>query len=76
MRTYLLLHLDSEGGTYSEIAETLVDIGFRPHTDGGYDFVYDWGREATVQESLAFADRVQAAMQGQKTFFRIESVED
>ncbi|HEV2166843.1 MAG TPA: hypothetical protein VGS23_07725 [Thermoplasmata archaeon] len=75
MRTFLLLHLDSEGGTYSEIAETLVDMGFQPHADGGYDFVYDWGREATVEESLSFADRVQAALQGQRTFFRIESIE-
>ena len=46
-----------------------MDMGFQPHADGGYDFVYDWGREATVEESLTFADRVQAALQGQKTFF-------
>ena len=51
-------------------------MGFRPHADGGYDFVYDWGREATVEESLTFADRVQAALQGNKTFFRIESIEE
>ena len=76
MRTFLLLQLDSEGGSYSDIAETLVDLGFRPHPDGGYDFVYDWGREATVEESLAYADRVQAAIQGQRTYFRIESVEE
>ncbi len=76
MQTYLLLHLDSEGARYSEITETLVDLGFRPHTDGGYDFVYDWGRAATVGESLEFADRVQTALRGQRTYFRIESVEE
>jgi len=76
MRTYLLLHLDSEGGRYSEVAEVLEDLGFRPHTEGGYDFVYDWGREATVAESLAFADRIQTAIHGLKTFFRLESVEE
>jgi hypothetical protein len=75
MRTYLLLHLDSEGAQYSEITETLVDLGFKPHADGGYDFVYEWGREATVGESLEFADRVQAALQGERTYFRLESVE-
>ncbi len=74
MRTYLLLHLDSEGAAYSELTETLVDIGFRPFTEGGYDFVYDWGREASVQESLEFADRVQTAMQGQRSYFRVETV--
>jgi hypothetical protein len=74
MRTYVLLHLDSEGGRYSEVAGVLENLGFRVPTDGGYDFVYDWGREATVAESLAFADRVQAAIQGAGTYFRMESV--
>ena len=73
MKTYLLLHLDSEGAKYSEIAEVLEDLGFRPESGGGYDFVYVWGREATVTESLEFADRVQAAIQGQRTYFRLES---
>lgn len=76
MRTYLLLQLDSEGGRYSEIAEVLEDLGFRAHTEGGYDFVYDWGREASVGESLAFADRIQTAIQGLRTYFRLESVEE
>ncbi|MCI4349107.1 MAG: hypothetical protein L3J93_02665 [Thermoplasmata archaeon] len=75
MRTYLLLQLDSEGAAYSDIAELLEDLGFQPHTEGGYDFVYEWGREATVLESLEFADRVQAAIRGQRTYFRVESIE-
>ena len=74
MRSYLLLHLDSEGARYSQLAELLEDLGFRAHTDGGYDFVYDWDREATVTESLGLADRVQATLQGQRTYFRLESV--
>jgi hypothetical protein len=73
MRTYILLHLDSEGGRYSEIATLLQGIGFRVHTEGGYDFVYDWGREATVGESLDLADRVQASIRGTRTYFRLES---
>jgi hypothetical protein len=76
MRTYLLLHLDSEGGRYSEIAEVLENLGFETHEEGGYDFVYDWGREASVEESLEFADRIQTAMQGLKTYFRVESTPD
>jgi hypothetical protein len=76
MRTYLLLYLDSEGGRYSEVAEVLEDLGFRPHEEGGYDFVYDWGREPTVAESLEFADRVQAAIHGTGTYFRLESTPD
>ncbi|HYK93099.1 MAG TPA: hypothetical protein VEY07_03540 [Thermoplasmata archaeon] len=75
MRTFLLLQLDSEGATYGEVAELLEDLGFRPQ-QGGYDFVYDWSRAATVRESLEFADRIQAALKGSKVGFRIESTEE
>jgi hypothetical protein len=74
MRTFLLLHLDSEGANFSELAELLEDMGFRAYAEGGYDFVYDWGRDATVGESLEFADRIQTAIQGHPTYFRVESV--
>jgi hypothetical protein len=74
-KTFLLLQLDSEGATYSEIAESLEDLGFRPETEG-YDFVYDWGREISVPESLDFADRVQLSLKGKKVCFRVESTED
>lgn len=74
MKTYLLLHLDSEGAPYSKIAEVLESIGFRPHVEGGYDFVYEWGRDPSVGESLEFADRIQTAIQGCQTYFRIESI--
>jgi hypothetical protein len=75
MKTYLLVQLDSEGVSYSEVAETLEDLGFRPH-QGGYDFVYDWARQASVRDSLEFADRIQAALRGKRVYFRIESAEE
>ncbi len=75
MKTYLLLQLDSEGSAFSEIAELLEDLGFRSQ-HGGYDFVYDWGRAATVRESLEFADRIQAALRGSRVGFRLESSEE
>ena len=74
-RTFLLLQLDSEGAPYSEIAEVLEDLGFRAETEG-YDFAYDWGRPATISESLLFADRIQEALRGLRVRFRIESTED
>jgi len=74
-KTFLLLQLSSEGAPYSEIAETLESLGFVPETDG-YDFVYDWGRPATVRETLEFADRIQVALKGSRVAFRIESSED
>jgi hypothetical protein len=73
--TFLLLQLNSEGSPYSRVAEILEDIGFRPETEG-YDFVYDWGRPATVQETLDLADRVQESLRGSRVCFRIESSED
>jgi hypothetical protein len=74
-KTFLLLQLDSEGAPYSEIADTLEDLGFREETEG-YDFVYDWSREISVRESLEFADRIQLALKGKKVCFRVESTED
>ncbi|MGB6500502.1 MAG: hypothetical protein WBG19_03760 [Thermoplasmata archaeon] len=74
-QTFLLLQLDSEGSLYSEIAGTLESLGFRPETEG-YDFVYEWGRAASVAESLEFADRIQTALQGTKARFRIESTDE
>ncbi len=74
-KTYLLLQLDSEGAPYSEVAELLEDIGFRPETEG-YDFMYDWGRPASVQETLELADRIQETVRGKRVGFRVESTED
>src|ERR1700691_1757194 len=74
-RTFLLLQLDSEGAPYSEVADLLEDLGFRPETEG-YDFLYDWGRPATLRETLDFADRIQEALRGKRVGFRIESTEE
>jgi hypothetical protein len=74
-KTFLLLQLDSEGAPYSEVAEVLEDLGFQAETEG-YDFLYDWGRPATVAETLEFADRIQEALRGKRVRFRIESSEE
>ena len=74
-KTFLLLQLDSEGAPYSEVATLLEDLGFRAETEG-YDFVYDWGRPASVAESLSCADRIQESLRGKRVNFRIESSEE
>ena len=74
-RTYLLLQLDSEGAPYSEVAEVLQDMGFRPEIQG-YDFVYDWGRSVSTPESLELADRLHAALRGKRVGFRIETTDE
>jgi hypothetical protein len=75
VRTFLLLQLDSEGSAYSDVVDLLEDLGFR-RQDSGYDFVYEWPRPASVRESLEFGDRVQAALRGQRVYFRLESTTD
>lgn len=75
-KTYLLVQLDSEGAPFSEVTDTLEDLGFRREAGSGYDFVYDWGRDASVNDSLRFADQIQEALRGKSVFFRIESTED
>jgi hypothetical protein len=74
-QTYLLLQLDSEGAPYSKVAEILESLGLRAETEG-YDFVYDWGRPATIRETLELADRIQAALRGSQVSFRVESTDE
>ena len=74
-RTFLLLQLDSEGSPYSKVAEILEHLGFEPESEG-YDFVYDWGRAASVKETLEFADKIHVALHGSRVRFRVESAEE
>jgi hypothetical protein len=74
-QTFLLVQLSSEGAPFSDVAEVLESLGFRPEGDG-YDFVYDWGRSVSVRETLELADRVQAALKGFQVAFRVESTEE
>jgi|GEM_PF-630452 len=74
MRTYITLQLHPDGATFSEVAELLEGLGFKP-VKGYYDFVYEWDRRATVKDSLWFADKICNALRGKKVFFRIETIE-
>ncbi len=71
-KTFVLLQLDSEGAPYSKVAEVLESVGLRPQVEG-YDVVYEWGREASVRETLELADRIQEALRGSRVSFRVES---
>ncbi len=73
MKTYLTISFDSEGSKPSDVAERLSMLGFKP-TQGNYDFVYDWGGNATVEDALWFADKVHATLRGTKVHFKIETI--
>ncbi|EQD58921.1 hypothetical protein B1A_04450 [mine drainage metagenome] len=72
MRTGLLLYLDSEGSSYTEVAEPLEAIGFRPSSEG-YDFEYAWPAPGSVREAVALGDRVHEALKGRTVYFRLET---
>jgi len=72
MISYLTVTFSSEGGRPSEVANLLHDIGFRA-TKGNYDFVYEWDKNARVEDALWLADKVQTALRGTSILFKIET---
>jgi hypothetical protein len=72
MRTYLTVMFSSEGSLPSEIVDRLQMIGFKPCT-GNYDFVYEWGKNASVEDTIYFADKVHEVLSGMNVLFKLET---
>ncbi len=72
MKTYLTVMFSSEGTTPSKVNDTLMSMGFQPIT-GNYDYVYDWGTKADINEIIWFGDKVHAALKGSKVLFKLET---
>ncbi|MGC8692276.1 MAG: hypothetical protein ACP5RZ_04580 [Thermoplasmata archaeon] len=75
MKTYLKVTFNSEGSKPSDIVNALEAIGFRPMT-GWYDFVYEWGDHATIEDAIWFADKIHETLRGMSVYFQIETVGD
>ncbi|MCD6523365.1 MAG: hypothetical protein J7K68_06540 [Candidatus Diapherotrites archaeon] len=73
MKTHLVIWFNSEGETVSEVTERLMSMGFRP-VKGNYDFVYDWGKHANVEDALALGEKVQETLKGCGVLFKLETV--
>ena len=73
MKTYLTLTFSSEGAKPSEVVERLAMLGFKP-TQGNFDVVYEWDKNATVKDAIWFADKITAELAGMNVFFKIETV--
>ncbi|EQB69744.1 MAG: hypothetical protein AMDU5_GPLC00002G0034 [Thermoplasmatales archaeon Gpl] len=43
---------------------------------GDHDMVYEWANSATEEDSLWFADKIQATLEGFKVLFHIETLSD
>lgn len=74
MRTYLTMMFSTEGSLPSEVVDRLQMIGFKPCT-GNYDFVYNWDKNASVEDSIFFADKVHEVLKNMGVLFRLETDE-
>ena len=73
MKTYLTLYLYSEGARPSEVTKKLERMGFVA-LQGPYDFMYDWRRDATVDEVVEFGDKVRVLLKELRVYFKMETI--
>jgi hypothetical protein len=73
VKTFLIVWFSSEGMQVSEVTGRLMDMGFRPVT-GKYDFVYDWGKSASLEDALTIGDRVRSTLGDCGVSFKLETV--
>jgi hypothetical protein len=73
MKTYLTLYFSSEGQKPSEVVDILKKMGFKA-TRGNYDFVYDWGGNASVDDVVKLGNKVKIVLKKLNVFFKIETI--
>lgn len=73
MKTYLLVFFNSEGGKPGEVTDALMGLGFKP-TAGNYDYVYDWPKNASLDDILTIGDKVSLTLKGLNVSYRLETV--
>ena len=74
MKTYIRLTFNSDGAKPSDIIDRLCMMGFKP-TKGYQDLVYEWDRNASVQDAIWFADKVHAVLEGLTVSYELETTE-
>jgi len=73
MKTCLVLWFNSEGAKPGVVVERLLAMGFKP-VKGHYDHVYDWVREATLEEVLQLGNALHETLKGLKVMYKLETV--
>jgi hypothetical protein len=73
MKTFVTVIFSSEGEKPSEIESRLFGIGLQA-IHGQYDFFYDWEKEPSIDEVMMLIDSLQAALDGTKVLFSVETV--
>lgn len=72
MKTYLKVLFHAEGSKPSIVVAALGNLGFSP-AKGAHDFIYEWPTNASVDEVLAFADRIHQELSGSRCLFEMET---
>jgi len=73
MKTYLTIWFNSEGSGPTVIVERLLAMGFKP-IKGRYDHVYDWSRDAELDEIPRLGNAVHETLKGCKVLYKLETV--
>lgn len=73
MKTYIRLTFNSDGAMPSTVIDRLCMLGFKP-CRGHQDLVYEWDKNANVQDAIWFADKVHTVLEGLSVFYELETV--
>lgn len=72
MKTYLTIWFNSEGASPMEVVERLRSLGFKP-LRGYHDHVYEWKRNAELEDILQLANAVHETLKGLKVLYKLET---
>ena len=70
-----MIWFNSEGAEPQKVVEKLQGIGFEPMR-GPYDHVYEWTKEAALDEILQLGNTIHDALKGFKVLYKLETVEN
>jgi hypothetical protein len=73
MKTYIILFFSTEGAKPSKVFDALNNLGFEP-TTGNFDGVYNWDKQATLDDAINLADKVVATLKGMGVRVKLETV--
>jgi len=73
MKTYLSVWFNANGDTPSQVTMKLEKIGFKV-AQGNYDYIYDWGRKADIEEVIMLGDKIQKVLNGSNVLFKMETI--
>ena len=70
-----MIWFNSEGAEPQTVVEKLQGLGFEPMR-GPYDHVYEWTKEAALDEILQLGNTIHDALKGFKVLYKLETVDN